>query len=116
MTQCYMFPAILETKNLTESKYGSSSMFVCERWKVTLHSKVISASSAPLVVYREGEVVVVSAGEDNSVVDVESCNFFVILVLVKKNLICCFILKLNNLFQKHITQFEEDDMGVHNWI
>ena len=85
MTQCYMFPAILETKNLTESKYGSSSMFVCERWKVTLHSKVISASSAPLVVYREGEVVVVSAGEDNSVVDVESCNFFVILVLVKKN-------------------------------
>ena len=30
MTQCYMFPAILESENITESKYSSSSMFVCE--------------------------------------------------------------------------------------
>ena len=34
-----MFPAILESENITGSKSDSSSMFACEWWKVTVHSK-----------------------------------------------------------------------------
>ena len=72
MTQCYMVPAILESENITESKYSSSSMFVCEWSKVTFRSKTNLTLSALLVVYREGEVVVASAREDNSVADMEN--------------------------------------------
>ena len=72
MTQCYMVPAILESENITESKYSSSSMFVCEWYKVTFRSKTNLTLSALLVVYREGEVVVASAWEDNSVADMEN--------------------------------------------
>ena len=72
MTQCYMVPAILESENITESKYSISSMFVCEWSKVTFRSKTNLTLSVLLVVYREGEVVVASAWEDNSVADMEN--------------------------------------------
>ena len=72
MTQCYMVPAILESENITESKYSSSSMFVFEWSKVPFRSKTNLTLSALLVVYREGEVVVASAWEDNSVADMEN--------------------------------------------
>ena len=97
-------------------RYGPVHVSSLKDGKLHFIARSISTLSASLVVYKEDEVVVVSAWEDNSEVDVKLSFFCHVRISKKKKLICCPIPKLNKLFQKYITQCQGDNMGVHNCI
>ena len=77
-------PAIWKSGNIISSKSGSSSMLLCESWKVKhFIARQISALNAWLGIYREKEVVVSSGWEDFEV-HMKDGNSFVVLGFVKE--------------------------------